>query len=102
MAYDDSAPAGALIQACSDGQFQSPTQIGNCLRKKAPFFRCWHTLLDTTGVARYVMLNYYIASEPYVTAEVIYLLLPLSCTRFFKFAKGRRRQHLVPRVRYLI
>jgi arginine/ornithine transport system permease protein len=57
------------------------------------------TLFDITGVARYVTMNYYIAFEPYVTAGVIYLLLTLSCTRFFKFAEGRWLQHLAPRVR---
>jgi arginine/ornithine transport system permease protein len=57
------------------------------------------TLLDITGVARYVTMNYYIAFEPYVTAGMIYLLLTLSCTRFFKFAEARWLQHLAPRAR---
>lgn len=57
------------------------------------------TLLDITGVARYVTMNYYIAFEPYITAGAIYLLLTLSCTRFFKLAEARWLQHLAPRAR---
>jgi arginine/ornithine transport system permease protein len=57
------------------------------------------TLLDITGVARYVTMNFYIAFEPYVTAGMIYLILTLSCTRLFKFAEARWLRHLAPRAR---
>ncbi|GAB7538750.1 ABC transporter permease [Burkholderia sp. 3C] len=55
------------------------------------------TLLDLTGVARYVSMNYYISFEPYVTAGALYLALTLLLTRLFRFAEARWLRHLAPR-----
>ncbi|MBN3811486.1 ABC transporter permease [Paraburkholderia sp. Ac-20347] len=55
------------------------------------------TLLDITGVARYVSMNYYISFEPYVTAGALYLVLTLALTRLFRLAESRWLRHLAPR-----
>lgn len=55
------------------------------------------TLLDITGVARYVTMNYYIAFEPYVTAGAMYFVLSLALTRLFRLAEARWLRHLAPR-----
>jgi arginine/ornithine transport system permease protein len=54
------------------------------------------TLLDITGVARYVSMNYYISFEPYVTAGAIYLVLTIGLTQLFKHAERRWLRHLRP------
>ena len=54
------------------------------------------TLLDLTGVARYVSMNYYISFEPYLTAGLIYLALTMGLTQLFKGAERRWLRHLQP------
>ena len=55
------------------------------------------TLMEVTGVARSITLNYYIQFEPYVTAAAIYLALTLMLVGGFKFAEWRWARYLQPR-----
>jgi arginine/ornithine transport system permease protein len=55
------------------------------------------TLMEITGVARNITLNYYIQFEPYVTAGAIYLLLTLALVGAFRFAEWRWAGYLLPR-----
>jgi arginine/ornithine transport system permease protein len=55
------------------------------------------TLMEITGVARNITLNYYIQFEPYVTAGAIYLLLTLALVGAFRFAEWRWAGYLQPR-----
>jgi len=43
------------------------------------------TLMEVTGVARNISLNYYIQFEPYVTAGAIYLVLTLILVMIFRY-----------------
>ncbi len=45
------------------------------------------TLMEITGVARNISLNYYIQFEPYVTAGMIYLVLTLVLVALFRYAE---------------
>ncbi|UHD46338.1 ABC transporter permease subunit [Aureimonas altamirensis] len=55
------------------------------------------TLLEVTGVARNITLNYYIMFEPYVTAAAIYLALTLTLVLLFQFAQARWAGYLQAR-----
>ena len=55
------------------------------------------TMMEVTGVARSITLNYYIQFEPYVTAAAIYLALTLMLVGGFKFAEWRWARYLQPR-----
>lgn len=55
------------------------------------------TLMEITGVARNITLNYYIQFEPYVTAGAIYLLLTFVLVGAFRFAEWRWAAYLQPR-----
>ena len=56
------------------------------------------TLLDITGVAHYVSMNYYISFEPYVTAGAIYLVLSIVLTRMFRRLERRWMRHLATQI----
>jgi arginine/ornithine transport system permease protein len=56
------------------------------------------TLMEITGVARNITLNYYIQFEPYVTAGAIYLALTLILVGGFRFAEWRWAAYLQPRL----
>jgi arginine/ornithine transport system permease protein len=56
------------------------------------------TLLEVTGVARNIALNYYIMFEPYVTAAAIYLVLTLVLVLLFQFAQHRWAGYLQARL----
>jgi arginine/ornithine transport system permease protein len=47
------------------------------------------TLLETTGVARNITLNYYIQFEPYVAAAIIYLSMTFVLVGAFQIAERR-------------
>ncbi|RLM22298.1 amino acid ABC transporter permease [Brenneria alni] len=47
------------------------------------------TLMEITGAARNISLNYYIQFEPYVTAGLIYLALTLLMLTLFRYAAQR-------------
>ena len=47
------------------------------------------TLLETTGVARMITLNYYIQFEPYVTAAPIYLAMTFVLVSAFQLVQWR-------------
>lgn len=55
------------------------------------------TLMEITGVARNITLNYYIQFEPYVTAAIIYLALTFVLVGCFRFAERRWAGYLQPR-----
>ena len=55
------------------------------------------TLMEVTGVARNITLNYYIQFEPYVTAGAIYLVLTFILVGVFRFAERRWAGYLQPR-----
>lgn len=55
------------------------------------------TLMEITGVARNITLNYYIQFEPYVTAGAIYLALTFILVGLFRFAEYRWAAYLQPR-----
>jgi arginine/ornithine transport system permease protein len=55
------------------------------------------TLMEVTGVARNITLNYYIQFEPYVTAGAIYLALTFVLVGCFRFAEWRWAAYLQPR-----
>jgi len=55
------------------------------------------TLMEVTGVARNITLNYYIQFEPYVTAGAIYLCLTLLLVLIFRLAEKRWAGYLQPR-----
>ena len=55
------------------------------------------TLMEITGVARNITLNYYIQFEPYVTAGAIYLVLTFILVGAFRFAERRWAGYLQPR-----
>lgn len=55
------------------------------------------TLMEITGVARNITLNYYIQFEPYVTAGAIYLALTFVLVGCFRFAEWRWAAYLQPR-----
>jgi arginine/ornithine transport system permease protein len=55
------------------------------------------TLMEVTGVARNITLNYYIQFEPYVTAGAIYLCLTLLLVALFRLAEKRWAAYLQPR-----
>ncbi|MFC3396317.1 ABC transporter permease [Brenneria rubrifaciens] len=52
------------------------------------------TLMEITGVARNISLNYYIQFEPYVAAGVIYLILTLLLVAVFRYAEKRYAGYL--------
>ncbi|MFS2224099.1 ABC transporter permease [Pantoea sp. B65] len=52
------------------------------------------TLMELTGVARNISLNYYIQFEPYATAGVIYLLITLVMVGGFRYAEKRWGKYL--------
>ncbi|EYR83795.1 ABC transporter permease [Shinella sp. DD12] len=56
------------------------------------------TLLETTGVARMITLNYYIQFEPYVTAAAIYLALTFVLISGFQFVQHRWAGYLESRI----
>ncbi|MBP0580631.1 ABC transporter permease [Labrys sp. LIt4] len=47
------------------------------------------TLLETTGVARMITLNYYIQFEPYVAAAIVYLVLTFVLVGAFRLVERR-------------
>ncbi|MNJ26091.1 Octopine transport system permease protein OccM [compost metagenome] len=55
------------------------------------------TLMEITGVARNITLNYYIQFEPYVTAGCIYLVLTFILVGCFRFAEWRWAAYMQPR-----
>lgn len=55
------------------------------------------TLMEITGVARNITLNYYIQFEPYVTAGGIYLALTFILVGLFRIAEHRWAAYLQPR-----
>ncbi|KAF1025089.1 MAG: Octopine transport system permease protein OccM [Pseudomonas sp.] len=55
------------------------------------------TLMEITGVARNITLNYYIQFEPYVTAGAIYLMLTFILVGGLRFAEWRWSAYLQPR-----
>ncbi|WP_027350197.1 ABC transporter permease [Halotalea alkalilenta] len=55
------------------------------------------TLMEITGVARNLTLNYYIQFEPYVTAGLLYLILTLSLVGLLHWAERRWAGYLVQR-----
>lgn len=55
------------------------------------------TLMEITGVARNITLNYYIQFEPYVTAGAIYLALTFILVGLFRIAEHRWAVYLQPR-----
>lgn len=55
------------------------------------------TLMEITGVARNITLNYYIQFEPYVTAGALYLVLTFVLVGAFRFAEWRWAAYLQPR-----
>ncbi|WP_437883817.1 ABC transporter permease [Pseudomonas sp. LRF_L74] len=55
------------------------------------------TLMEITGVARNITLNYYIQFEPYVTAGAIYLALTFILVGLFRIAEYRWAAYLQPR-----
>ncbi len=56
------------------------------------------TLLETTGVARMITLNYYIQFEPYVTAAAIYLTLTFVLVTGFQLVQRRCAGYLQQRI----
>ncbi|MCQ4633576.1 ABC transporter permease subunit [Shinella sp. CPCC 100929] len=56
------------------------------------------TLLETTGVARRITLNYYIQFEPYVTAAAIYLTLTFVLVSGFQLIQRRWAGYLESRI----
>lgn len=56
------------------------------------------TLLEVTGVARNITLNYYIQFEPYVTAAAIYLTLTFVLVSAFQLAQKRWAGYLESRI----
>lgn len=55
------------------------------------------TMLDITGVARFINAQFYLAFEPFMTAGAIYLLLTLLLVRGFKAAERKWLAYLQPR-----
>ncbi|MFF7709976.1 ABC transporter permease subunit [Pseudomonas sp. NPDC007930] len=55
------------------------------------------TLMEVTGVARNITLNYYIQFEPYVTAGAIYLALTFVLVGALRLAERRWAAYLQPR-----
>ncbi|SEP82444.1 arginine/ornithine transport system permease protein [Faunimonas pinastri] len=56
------------------------------------------TLLEVTGVARNITLNFYIMFEPYVTAAAIYLVMTFVLVMLFQFAQARWAGYLQARL----
>ncbi|HWK65912.1 MAG TPA: ABC transporter permease [Rhizobiaceae bacterium] len=56
------------------------------------------TLLEVTGVARMITLNYYIQFEPYVTAAAIYLALTFVLVSVFQIVQKRWAGYLETRI----
>jgi arginine/ornithine transport system permease protein len=56
------------------------------------------TLLEVTGVARNITLNYYIQFEPYVTAAAIYLVLTFALVSAFQLVQRRWAGYLESRI----
>lgn len=56
------------------------------------------TLLETTGVARMITLNYYIQFEPYVTAAAIYLAMTFVLVSAFQLVQWRWAGYLENRI----
>ncbi|WLS11608.1 ABC transporter permease subunit (plasmid) [Shinella sumterensis] len=56
------------------------------------------TLLEVTGVARNITLNYYIQFEPYVTATAIYLVLTFALVSAFQLVQRRWAGYLESRI----
>ncbi|HEY0120457.1 MAG TPA: ABC transporter permease subunit [Rhizobium sp.] len=52
------------------------------------------TLLETTGVARSITLNYYVQFEPYVAAAAIYLTMTFVLVGAFQLAERRWARYL--------
>ncbi len=55
------------------------------------------TMLDITGVARFINAQFYLAFEPFITAGVIYLVLTLLLVKSFRLAERRWLAYLQPR-----
>lgn len=56
------------------------------------------TLLETTGVARMITLNYYIQFEPYMTAAAIYLAMTFVLVSAFQLVQRRWAGYLENRI----
>lgn len=56
------------------------------------------TLLETTGVARMITLDYYIQFEPYVTAAAIYLVMTFVLVSAFQLVQRRWAGYLETRI----
>ena len=55
------------------------------------------TMLDITGVARFINAQFYLAFEPFMTAGAIYLVLTLLLVKCFKSAERKWLAYLQPR-----
>jgi arginine/ornithine transport system permease protein len=55
------------------------------------------TMLDITGVARFINAQFYLAFEPFITAGAIYLVLTLVLVKGFRMAEGKWLAYLQPR-----
>lgn len=55
------------------------------------------TMLDITGVARFLNARFYLAFEPFMTAGAIYLLLTLVLVKGFRLAERKWLAYLQPR-----
>ena len=55
------------------------------------------TMLDITGVARFINAQFYLAFEPFMTAGAIYLLLTLVLVKGFRMAQRKWLAYLQPR-----
>lgn len=53
------------------------------------------TLMEVTGVARNISLNYYIQFEPYMTAGAIYLILTLLLVVAFRYLEKNHADYLI-------
>ncbi|MDF2620550.1 MAG: transporter permease [Xanthobacteraceae bacterium] len=56
------------------------------------------TLLEITGVARMITLNYYVQFEPYVTAAAIYLAMTFALVTGFQLVQRRFAGYLENRI----
>ena len=55
------------------------------------------TMLDITGVARFINAQFYLAFEPFMTAGAIYLVLTLLLVKGFRLAERKWLAYLQPR-----
>ncbi|MFC6519899.1 ABC transporter permease [Undibacterium arcticum] len=55
------------------------------------------TMLDITGVARFINAQFYLAFEPFMTAGAIYLVLTLLLVKGFRMAERKWLAYLQPR-----